>query len=163
MSGQGVRDPHENDLVPGARHFSLVPGRDAALRKAVAGRQKSVAGEVWPDLPLSAAESRLARVLSGELGIPSRLPEVAFSASPEPLYEWVRATFPVRVELQERPWEETLARVGLQLERWNDVGEALVEEVRQARELKERAELAERERKGPIRVESAAHRDRRRA
>lgn len=145
-----------------ARAFSLLD----ALRAAVSGRQKSIAREVWGDAP--DADARLSRILAGELNVPPRLLDLAFRASPEPLYEWVRATFPVRVELLERPWEETLARAGRQLELFTERVELLAEQIHAAQQQKEAADLRERERIGPkragqVKVEARRPSDRRRA
>jgi len=125
-----------------------------ALRRDLAGRQKSVAGALWPTLSQHSAESRLSRVLSGELAIPPELLEAAVSGGSGAVLEHLHALAAGDPAEQRREALAILHRLESQLslafERLDRADEA---------EHEERERIGPR-RAGPVKVEPRARRER---
>lgn len=103
-----------------------------AMRRTVAGRQKQIACEVYPTLAVPSAESRLSRVLSGELAIPAALFDtIVANPGAEPLLQYL--------ETASRPDPLLLRREALRLL------QSIQEGTERATEMLERAAAADRQ------------------
>ena len=116
-----------------------------ALRRDIAGRVKLVAAECWPSISQHSSESRLSRVLAGELAIPAELLDQAVHGGVGATIAYLQARAAGDPAELRKEALETLRRVEQQLSlAFDRLDEA------------NHAEERELERPGPVRVQPKA-------
>jgi len=121
-----------------------------ALRRAVAGRQKLIAAEAFPEKTVPQAESELSAVLGGSRRPTLRLLRLALEeGEAEPLLEQVAFAARVRFQREPRPWDQLRQEAGEGVLRASEQLELAFTRLDEADYQEQRAEG----RKGPKKVD----------